>query len=554
MAHEGACLTRRQVVGGAAALAGASMAGAAWAAEPWDAGAVRHILPAASHDRVLLKVSFTKPIEGAADLVIGGRRWPGTATGSERRHWTFRAQGLAPGRVHELRLMQEGRHLCAPWPLATLPAPDSRPGHFRFLSFTCAGGDPASNTPQLEIFRPTEVRRRLLARALSFGPQAVIANGDHIYWDQTTWLQSRNPRIAKLARARYEAFGMFDRARPVMGTPNEALIERIGDAQIAALYGTSLRSVPSFFVGDDHDYFENDEAEERFVTFPPDAFSMAAKRATQQLFYPEFLPDAARPLALPGSRADGLSESFGTLRVGRLFEALIYDCGGHLSLAGDDARLVPAAAEEWLLKRTRAEDTAQLLHVPSHPPGWSAGKWREWYPDVVAAEASRLTAGGAAVTDFGGASDGAGRLTTAVPKFMWQPGWQAQHQRLMAALAGQRRRPAAVISGDLHATGALKLTRSGTLDLSHNPVHVLLAGPLGTSTAGWPSAVRGGVPQVPGALAAETLDPVRERNGFTIVDVTPESMVFRLFGWREPDPLEAIDTLEPYATIAVARG
>ena len=64
----------------------------------------------------------------------------------------------------------------------------------------------------------------------------------------------------------------------------------------------------------------------------------------------------------------------------------------------------------------------------------------------------------------------------------------------------------------------------------------------------------GGVPQVPGALAAETLDPVRERNGFTIVDVTPESMVFRLFGWREPDPLEAIDTLEPYATIAVARG
>lgn len=61
---------------------------------------------------------------------------------------------------------------------------------------------------------------------------------------------------------------------------------------------------------DDHDYFENDEAEERFVTFPSDQFSMSAKRAVKALFYPEFLPDPDRPTGLSGGLADGRSGSF----------------------------------------------------------------------------------------------------------------------------------------------------------------------------------------------------------------------------------------------------
>jgi hypothetical protein len=46
------------------------------------------------------------------------------------------------------------------------------------------------------------------------------------------------------------------------------------------------------------------------------------------LYYPEFLPDAALPPGLPGSsfagRAMPISESFGTLRYGRLVEILLY--------------------------------------------------------------------------------------------------------------------------------------------------------------------------------------------------------------------------------------
>src|SRR3989441_10682156 len=63
-------------------------------------------------------------------------------------------------------------------------------------------------------------------------------------------------------------------------------------------YTTLFRSMR-----DDHDYFDNDEADDRLVTFPPDAFMFRATRATQFLYYPEFLPEANRPLGLPGASA-----------------------------------------------------------------------------------------------------------------------------------------------------------------------------------------------------------------------------------------------------------
>lgn len=546
-------LSRRTVLasGAATAALAAAPSGAAGAGA-WRSGIVQHLLPAVNHDSLLLKASFVAP-QSDVRLMVNGKRHLGRKTDRAGRYWTFRVGGLAADTTHSLQLAAGRSTLCDPWPIRTMPAPDQAVSSFRLLSFTCAGGDPAMPGVGGEAFRPMAIRQRLLARAMSFAPQAVIANGDHVYWDQTTWMQSRNPRISAAATAWYNKFGQFERALPLLGTANEDIIRRVGEAQIAALYGTTLRSTPSYFVADDHDYFENDEAEERFVTFPPDQFSMAAKRAVQELFYPEFLPDPARPRNLSGVLSDGLDASFGTLRVGKLFEALIYDCGGHLTLKGPSARLVPSEAEDWLLERTRSQDTAQLLHVPSHPPGWSAGKWREWYPDIIESRATRTAVDGTAITDWGGASDGKGRLSTAHPKHFWQPGWYQQHQRIFEALSRQANRPAAILSGDLHATGALRIERSGDLDLSANPVNVLLAGTLGSSTSGWPSAARGGAPQVPASLTAKATDPLVERNGFTIIDVMADRMVFRLFGWREPQPISVIDTLEPHAVITVAR-
>jgi hypothetical protein len=113
----------------------------------------------------------------------------------------------------------------------------------------------------------------------------------------------------------------------------------------------------------------------------------SSARATQHLYYPEFLPDASRPLGLPwsssGDRPQGVSECFGTIRYGRLAEILLYDIRRTATLAGPSAVYVDLEVEKWLRARSAATEVAHLIHVPSNPPGWTAGKWGEWYPDVL---------------------------------------------------------------------------------------------------------------------------------------------------------------------------
>jgi hypothetical protein len=41
---------------------------------------------------------------------------------------------------------------------------------------------------------------------------------------------------------------------------------------------------------------------------------------------------------------------------------------------------------------------------------------------------------------------------------------------------------------------------------------------------------------------------VVEHNGFTLADFTEQEIVLRLYGWKTPQPPEAIDRLEPHFT------
>jgi hypothetical protein len=72
------------------------------------------------------------------------------------------------------------------------------------LFFTCAGGHDALG------FVPAATRNRLLRRALSFGPQVAVANGDHVYWDLLS------PRGSKTwaGRARWTGCPAPSRDRP----------------------------------------------------------------------------------------------------------------------------------------------------------------------------------------------------------------------------------------------------------------------------------------------------------------------------------------------------
>jgi hypothetical protein len=401
------------------------------------------------------------------------------------------------------------------------------------LFFTCAGGPEGTlgradgrQTGNL----PTALRNRLLRRGLSFQPDAAVANGDHVYWD----LHAPRTPPGQRNTTRLDS---FNRSALIFGDRNETVLKLAAAPQIVPVYGTDFRSTPVFFLQDDHDYFDNDEATDEIITFPPPWFQLQLARATQRMYYPEFLPDAARPANLPWSSSDAgveVSESFGTLRFGRLAEILLYDVRRTITLAGPSAVFISPEAEEWLHGRTGARETTHLVHAPSTPPGWSAGKWGEWYPDVL---------------------DGRnGKLTASTPKPYWQSGWLAQHDRLMRSLANMDGRVPLVVSGDLHAVAIGRLLRAGSADFRAHPITSILSGPIGTAPAGWPSAFRGIGATVPAHLdVQEEVKPI-EQHGFTLIDFLPDRLAVRMFKWDvKSQPPDAIDTLEPFHTVELAR-
>jgi len=529
--------SRREFLVGAGAGLASSLAPAAAREADWDQGRLLHLLPTVSHDRFLIKASFNGPLETTPELHVGNIRALGSKNIAGADFWQFDAPGLRPATAYRLALVGgNGRALCEPWSLSTFPAPDASPTRFRLLIYTCAGGHDALNgsSGRAAVFLPSALRRRLLMRGLSFKPDAIVANGDHVYWDL------RAPRLAKSLGASPQALayaGGFDRAQPVFGSHNEGVLRRAAGPQIVPLYGTLCRSTPVFFLTDDHDYFDNDEATDEAVTFPPDAFMLNLARATRLLYYPEFLPDLNRPLGLPGASAadrdPGVGEAFGTLRFGRLAEILLYDIRRTQTLAGPTAVFLDGNVENWLKARMAARDVAHVVNVPSNPPGWSAGKWDEWYPDILGDD---------------------GKLTTGKPKPYWQQGWLSQHDRLMAAIAAMPGRIPLVISGDLHAIAEGRMHRSGALDFGNNPIVTVLSGPLGTGDLLWPSAFRGIGASPPTHLTMEEILKPLEENGFIIADFSPEAinLKFFRFNYYRQKP-EDIDRLEPFRVTELRR-
>jgi len=110
------------------------------------------------------------------------------------------------------------------------------------------------------------------------------------------------------------------------------------------------------------------------------------------------------------------------------------------TLAGPSAVFVDLDVEDWLKLRMAEREIIHVVNVPSNPPGWSAGKWGEWYPDIL---------------------DTDGKLTIDKPKPYWQAGWLAQHDRLITAMSSMTGRIPLVISGDLHAIGEGRIIRTG---------------------------------------------------------------------------------------------
>src|ERR1700751_6041241 len=140
--------TRREFVMGAAAatlprLIVSGIGGPAAAAESpvarddnWDQGEVQHLIPTASHDRFLIKASFTKPQVAPPELRVGTTKVRGQSNAAAGDFWQFDVPGLTPSTPYKLSLASSaGRALCEPWQLSTFPAPDSMPERLRLMIY-----------------------------------------------------------------------------------------------------------------------------------------------------------------------------------------------------------------------------------------------------------------------------------------------------------------------------------------------------------------------------------------------------------------------------------
>ncbi len=495
--------------------------------DDWHKGSVQHILPLSGANSFNIKVSFNAPQKGVS-LNINGTHHAGLQEDTDARFFSFLVRDLSPATQYELQLINpENAPLCDSWPLKTLPALQDEVENLTLAAFTCAGGPDWPVIWDNHGFKPVAYRQALFDILLKDKPDLVISNGDHIYWDFHSWVENREGWLAKTAMQKMlDMKGRFDESKPVLGTRNEETLINIADEQVAAIYGVAFRSTPILFVTDDHDYFDNDDSTPQKTTFPPNNFHQDLRDTLQRFYFPEFIVQTQEEKSLPGAfekQGIWLSKQFGRLRFGKLLDTLLYDCGGAISLNGDDAGLVPKSVEDWLLAQTQQENTHHLIHVPSHPLGWTAGKWREWYPDL-------LESSGTLLAQVKG--------KTGNDKYNWQSGWWHQHQRLCQAMSAQKKRKAICVSGDLHLLGSGKIQKSGDEDLSQNPPTTILSGPVGVGDLGWLSRARGVTAKHPKALTVKNILKPVERNGYTLLKINTKIIQVQQFQCPQglPDP------------------
>jgi len=497
----------------------------------WENGSVRHILPQFDHEHLLLKVSFEEALEDEPLLVVNDKVIQGRSTGPIGRFWEFYTDGLKQDAVYNLQIKSaEGKEITDSWKIKTYPHPDSTVNDLRILKYTCAGGISESFFGQ-EVFLDMEYRRALLKRALQENPRIVIANGDHVYWDQKTSDKSLLQRLLKFRRDRM--YGRLDLSKSMTGEANFETFTNIVDDQITELYGCHLREKSVYFITDDHDLFENDDAieEKGIVSFPPEAYMYDAAFTTSRFYYPEYLSNVGvKKRIMPVNKSNYIWDfNVGQIRYGGLAHFTLFDAKRNVKL-NKESGLITEESESFINEIVNTEDIIWNFQATSSPFAWTAGKWLEWYPDILDGES----------------------LTKDKEKYLWQKGWWDQHQRLLSAFH-KRKNPSIILQGDLHMASYGMIHRSGDLDFSSNPIPVITTAPLGSGKMGFPSSFRGVGATVPMDMEVKEIYKPVERNGFTVLDINREQVAFDIYTWRLPETMDDIYDMKPSFSSSIKR-
>src|SRR5262245_21881944 len=100
----------------------------------WRPGPLLHVIPTASHERFLVKISLRSPSGEAPHLRVDDRQVAGLQTDVAGRCFQFDVSSLRSATIYELQLVApDGGTLSDPWPLKTHPAPDADVDHLRIL-------------------------------------------------------------------------------------------------------------------------------------------------------------------------------------------------------------------------------------------------------------------------------------------------------------------------------------------------------------------------------------------------------------------------------------
>ena len=91
----------------------------------------------------------------------------------------------------------------------------------------------------------------------------------------------------------------------------------------------------------------------------------------------------------------------------------------------------------------------------------------------------------------------------------------------------------------------MDIEASAELDFENRPLTSILVGPVSTSQATWASAARGVKPAIPAWIQGREQLPLSEINGFTLINMTGESVTLELAdcGGFDPEREEKGDVL-----------
>lgn len=97
----------------------------------WEQGPLIHLIPTASHNRII-KASVAKPFSEPLKISVDGRIFEGVMTDTNGYFWLFDIQNLQTETTYNLIIQDtSGKELTDPWNIKTLPDPDSMPDRFK---------------------------------------------------------------------------------------------------------------------------------------------------------------------------------------------------------------------------------------------------------------------------------------------------------------------------------------------------------------------------------------------------------------------------------------